>query len=190
MIDDTIMNEQIEAIRNHLRQSSRLQRFNRLAIGLQRLILFFWWIIGRIDSYFVCSGFFIFVGFTQLAIVNSSVPAGGLTVIEQTVNIPGGMVALIFVTMGWLIGYTRSAALLTTGAFILFGYAGALIYGTFNHTVDLRGYLAAIYIIFGTLGFWRASYAEMQRDKYERALASVKASKELVSDGAVLKTGN
>lgn len=180
MFDERFMQEQIEAMKASIARSSRLQRLKRLWLGMQRVLLFWWWLIGRIDAHFAMSGMFVFTGFVQLAIALNEVPAGGMTVIEDTAGVSGAVLALIFVTLGWLIAYTRSVSLLTLGGFVLFGYALAIIYGTFTGQISLLGYLAAVYIVFGTLGFLRASYSDTaERLKYEKALAAVRARQDM-----------
>ena len=178
-LDERTMDETIKRLRTGANNWRLTRRLKRIGDGMRRLMLFLWWLVGRVDSYFICSGFLVLVGFTQLAITQTTAPAGALVVIERTANVPGWFVALSFVVLGWLISYSKSPVLLTLGALMLFGYAGALIYGTATATVDARGWLGALYVIFGALGFWRASYAEMQLDTVTQTVAALKAAKDI-----------
>lgn len=183
MFDETFMQDQIEQIRQAVTRSPRLQRAQRVWYGLQRLLVFWWWLIGRIDAHFAMSGLFVFTGFVQLAIALNDGPARGMSMLEDAAGVSGGALALMFVTLGWLIAYTRSVQLLTLGGFVLFGYAAAIIYGTFTGAISQLGYLAAVYIVFGTFGFLRASYSEtIERAKWQKALAAARARQELSNE--------
>lgn len=175
IFDEHYMEESIQKLFRAIAHSRMGRAVRHVANGMRRILLGLWWVVGRVDSFFIVSGFFVCTGMVQLFLVLSNAPISAFDMITQN-EITQMWLAAGFVLLGWLTGYSKSMVLITVAALVMIGYGVAVLYGVGVGDIDSRGLTVFVNQIFLSLAVLRSSWAEYQKARLREGLASMRAA--------------
>lgn len=112
----------------------------------------------RIDPYFFTALWFVLVGMIQYEIIaNPAYPDSGLALLSR-----GNLIALGMIGWSLFLVYFRNRYVMVLSVYFIYWYAGFLLFSP-STSVDIRFYLAAIYLVSTGMGMtWAADTASIR----------------------------
>lgn len=158
----------VNAIKRGWRQVRSRREIERVTNGIDRLFAVIWFAFGQIASHQVMAALFIAVGAWHLFVLggDGSIKSG-LDIITRDESAQL-WISMSMIAYGWLLASSRNIILLTLAALFVAYYTFNIASGTVRGIIDIRGVLAVIYLMVGTVALLIASYAAW-RERQTRA---------------------